>query len=79
MLIGFVSFGHLQKSMPGGSESFCSKGGQLSGHREQSAFTEEGNNIERTKQSFREGRQKHSYGARKIFTTITKAHKYTGN
>lgn len=78
MLIGFVSFGHLQNSIPGGSESFCSKG-RLSGHSERSAFTEEGNSIERTKQSFREGRQKHSYVARKTFTTITKAHKYTGN
>lgn len=77
--MGLVSFEHLQNGIPGGSESLCSKGGQLSGHREQSAFTEEGNSVERTNQSFREERKKHSHGARKIFTTITKAHKYRGN
>lgn len=53
--------------------------GQLSGHREQSAFAEEGNSTERTNQLFREGRQKHSHGARNIFATVTKAHEYTGN
>lgn len=78
-LIGLVSFDHLQNSIPGGSERLCSKGGQLSGHRQQSAFTEEGNRIVRTNQSLREGRQKHSCSARKFFTSITKAHKYTGN
>lgn len=78
-LIGLVSFDHLQNGIPGGSERLCSKGGQLSGHRQQNAFTEEGNRIERTSQSLREGRQKHSYSARKFFANITKAYKFTGS
>lgn len=78
-LMGLVSFDHLQNGIPGGRERLCSKGGLLSGHRQQSAFTEEGNRIERTNQPLREGRQKHSYSARKFFTNITKAHKKPGN
>lgn len=78
-LIRRVSFDHLHNGIPGGSERLCSKGGQLSGHIQQSAFREEGNRIERTNQSLREGRQNYSYSARKFFTNITKAHKYTGN